>query len=226
MYRMNHILVKKVLVALSLVFTTMLFHSAWAAANTSSASAKSDPQQLIQAVSSQLLKRVSAAPKKSAPADFYFKLVEEIVAPYVDFDLIAKRVMARAYVSASAEQRQNFTKTFRNTLLNTYSKAIANYGDQKIVMLPFSGVQSQGLRERATVKMQINAKTGEVIPITYALYKNDQGLWKLENIIINGVNLGLTFRNQFQEALRDNQGDLNKATMSWQQMASSNGSSK
>ena len=34
-------------------------------------------------------------------------------------------------------------------------------------------------------------------PISYKLRKND-GDWKIVNIIINGVNLGLTFRNQFQ----------------------------
>ena len=34
-------------------------------------------------------------------------------------------------------------------------------------------------------------------PISYKLRKNKDG-WKIINIIINGVNLGLTFRNQFQ----------------------------
>ena len=34
-------------------------------------------------------------------------------------------------------------------------------------------------------------------PISYKLRKGDEG-WKIVNIIINGVNLGLTFRNQFQ----------------------------
>ena len=29
------------------------------------------------------------------------------------------------------------------------------------------------------------------------MYLNKQGQWKLINIVINGVNLGLTFRNQF-----------------------------
>ena len=34
-------------------------------------------------------------------------------------------------------------------------------------------------------------------PISYKLRKSDNE-WKIVNIIINGVNLGLTFRNQFQ----------------------------
>ena len=33
--------------------------------------------------------------------------------------------------------------------------------------------------------------------ISYKLRKSDNE-WKIVNIIINGVNLGLTFRNQFQ----------------------------
>ena len=36
-------------------------------------------------------------------------------------------------------------------------------------------------------------------PISYKLRKNkNEKGWKIVNIIINGVNLGLTFRNQFQ----------------------------
>ena len=184
---------------------------------TVSAAAINDPQQLIQTVTTQLLQRLNNPAKRSAqPPEYYFKLVEEIVAPSVDFELIAKRVMASSYESATPTQRQNFTQTFRHSLLTTYSKAISTYKDQSVVMLPFLGVQTQGARERATVKMEIHAKGGEVIPVVYALYKNAQGAWKLENITLSGINLGLTFRNQFQAVLKNSKGNMDDAIVAWQ----------
>ncbi len=182
-------------------------------------STSQDPQQLIQGISDQLLKHLLDVKKsKHAPAaDYYFKLTEVVIAPSVDFELIAKRVMARAYNDATPAQRQRFTQVFRNSLLTTYSKAIANYAEQTITMLPFSGIQTQGARERASIKMDIRAKTGDVVSIVYALYKDDQNIWKLENITLGGVNLGLTFRNQFQDLLKTSKGDIDQATLLWQQ---------
>jgi phospholipid transport system substrate-binding protein len=35
------------------------------------------------------------------------------------------------------------------------------------------------------------------------------------NIIVNGVNLGLTFRNQFQALANNNNGDIKKTLNGW-----------
>ena len=46
------------------------------------------------------------------------------------------------------------------------------------------------------------------------MYLNDLGEWKLINIIINGVNLGLTFRNQFYSLMKK-ENDLDKVIDKW-----------
>ena len=38
---------------------------------------------------------------------------------------------------------------------------------------------------------------------------------KIINIIIDGINLGLTFRNQFQDNLKNENYDLDKAIETW-----------
>ena len=40
---------------------------------------------------------------------------------------------------------------------------------------------------------------------------NAQGQWKVRNLILNGINLGLTFRNQFASTVEANRGNLDKA---------------
>ena len=44
--------------------------------------------------------------------------------------------------------------------------------------------------------------------------------YKIVNIIIDGINLGLTFRNQFQGVLKKSNFDLDEAINSWQPLSS------
>jgi len=66
-------------------------------------------------------------------------------------------------------------------------------------------------------KMEITTVDGKVYPLSYSMKQNKDGVWKLRNIIISGVNIGLTYRNQFASAMRDsaNGGDLDKVIDGW-----------
>jgi phospholipid transport system substrate-binding protein len=44
--------------------------------------------------------------------------------------------------------------------------------------------------------------------------KNREGEWKLINVVLNGINLGKTFRSQFMQAMKK-QGDLNQVIAEW-----------
>ena len=96
---------------------------------------------------------------------------------------------------ATPEQRSNFVNIFRDSLLDTYAETLAQWGDSTISTnfpdkLPEDGVLN------IEVKQTLDTGTSKY-PISYKLRKSSEG-WKIVNIIINGVNLGLTFRNQFQ----------------------------
>ncbi len=45
--------------------------------------------------------------------------------------------------------------------------------------------------------------------------RNKSGEWKLRNVIIETVNLGEIYRNQFQAAARKHDGDLNTVIANW-----------
>jgi phospholipid transport system substrate-binding protein len=49
----------------------------------------------------------------------------------------------------------------------------------------------------------------------FTVYKNNLGDYRIVNIIIDGINLGLTFRNQFQDAYIENNSNLDDAIESW-----------
>jgi phospholipid transport system substrate-binding protein len=41
------------------------------------------------------------------------------------------------------------------------------------------------------------------------------GEWKVRNVIINGINIGKLFRDQFADAMQQNLGDLDKTINGW-----------
>ncbi|MNH39413.1 Toluene tolerance, Ttg2 [compost metagenome] len=41
------------------------------------------------------------------------------------------------------------------------------------------------------------------------------GEWKLRNVIINGINIGKLFRDQFADAMQRNGNDLDKTINGW-----------
>ncbi len=174
------------------------------------------PNEIVQKATDEMLSKIDQAAKLSAAEKqpYFYRVVSDIVAPMVDFDLIAKRVMGKNYGMATESQRLKFSKVFRETLINTYAKGIAGYAHQKIILKPFAGVQTKNGQDKALIEMDVKATDGSLMPVSYALFKNPKGEWKLENMILNGVNLGLTFRNQFAEAVKT-KGNLDQAINNW-----------
>ncbi len=189
------------------------------AASTETAAKPSGPQELVSQTTQVLLARINElkASEQEVPSSAYEQLVAEELGPVVDFDLIAKRVMSRYFKMASKDQVAQFSQVFKESLLAVYAKGMVVYSDHKIEILPFEGVREskKSGRLRATVAMQVHGGDGKVYPLNYAMYKNNAGEWKLENLILNGVNVGLTFRNQFNEAMRKNQGSIDKVISGW-----------
>ena len=53
--------------------------------------------------------------------------------------------------------------------------------------------------DRASVGMEVRDSKGTVYPVSYTMVQLD-GQWKLRNVIINGINVGKLFRDQFAVA--------------------------
>lgn len=178
-----------------------------------SADQVADPYKKIEQVTVELL-AIIATYKDSYPESevAYFDKLDQLLSSHVDFAWIAKKVMGSYGKSASPDQREKFTQVFRSGLVKTYGRGLIGYEDQTIVLLDGKPV-ANGQR-KVTVKQEIrSAET--VYPLEYTVVRNRSGEWKVLNVVINGINLGKTFRNQFTQSAQRSGGDIDQVISGW-----------
>ena len=143
--------------------------------------------------------------------DLFKKKIKDIFEPMVDFRRVSASVMGKEnYLNSSTEQRSEFIEVFKNSLLDTYASTLAQWGDQKIV----TNFTNKTTFEKIEDVNQDLLTESNSYPITYKVRKSGEG-WKIINIIVNGVNLGLTFRNQFKALAEEFDGDIDKVILNW-----------
>ena len=142
----------------------------------------------------------------------YENKIKEIFEPMIDFRRVAASVMGKKYyLLATKEERAEFVLIFRDSLLDTYAETLAQWGDSTITTeFPKN---KEELVKNVEVKQILDTGTSKY-PISYKLRKSEDG-WKIVNIIINGVNLGLTFRNQFQALAVSHNENISDTLRNW-----------
>lgn len=138
--------------------------------------------------------------------------VDESLEEVADFRYIGASVMGSYFRNASPEQRSRFADVFRQTLIDTYARGLVTFDYDEIRVLDDQRPQRE--EDRASVAMEVVGTNGDVYPVNYSLRLSD-GEWRVVNVIVNGINLGLTFRNQFDQAMRDNNRDYDAVIESW-----------
>ncbi|MGM0856026.1 MAG: MlaC/ttg2D family ABC transporter substrate-binding protein [Pseudomonadota bacterium] len=138
--------------------------------------------------------------------------VDESLEAVADFRYIGASVMGSYFRNASPEQRSRFADVFRQTLIDTYTRGLVTFDYDEIRVLDDQRPQRE--EDRASVAMEVVGTNGDVYPVNYSLRLSD-GEWRVVNVIVNGINLGLTFRNQFDQAMRDNNRDYDAVIEGW-----------
>lgn len=153
------------------------------------------------------------------------KQVDEVMKDVVDFDGFARGVMG----TYASEQRYKalktdaeraafkariarFTEIFRRGLIETYAKGLLKFNGQRIETI---AGRSSVNGANATVVQNIHGDADKPYVIQYTLRKDGNDSWKLRNVIIEGVNLGQTYRNQFASLAEQHRGDIDQVIANW-----------
>lgn len=143
----------------------------------------------------------------------YEDKIKEIFEPMIDFRRVAFSVMGKKYyLMATEDQRAEFVLIFKDSLLDNYASTLAKWGDSSITTV-FPKENQLDFEKNVEVKQILDTGTSKY-PVSYKLRKNKDG-WKIVNIIINGLNLGLTLRNQFQALAIASDEDIEITIKNW-----------
>lgn len=175
--------------------------------------AAATPHSVVQDVTDKLMSvmKINQAELKDNPKKYYSE-VRSVLEPTVSFGFIAKNVMASYWKVATEAQREQFTETFTQSMVETLGKGMANYSDLKIETLPPDNDVST--QKRVEVLQEVHGADG-TNRVSYTMAQNRSGEWKLINVVLNGVNLGKSFRDQFVQAMRQNENDIDKVIANW-----------
>ncbi|KPU57681.1 toluene tolerance, Ttg2 family protein [Pseudomonas fluorescens] len=167
---------------------------------------------LVQDTTNRMLADLAANKEKykQDPQDFYAAL-NTIVGPVVDAEGISKSIMTVKYSrKATPEQMKAFEENFKKGLFQFYGNALLEYNNQGITVEPAKDESG----DRTNIGMTVKGRSGAIYPVSYTLEKIN-GEWKLRNVIINGINIGKLFRDQFADAMQRNGNDLDKTINGW-----------
>ncbi|MBL3554970.1 MULTISPECIES: phospholipid-binding protein MlaC [Marinobacter] len=146
------------------------------------------------------------------PQAFYRSMDSELKG-FVDFRRIAARVMGRYARQTSPEQRDEFVEKFKRSLFDSYAQALVSADDFAIEVK--DATINPNNDKRASVRMEVISASGNRYPVTYSMYQADEGRWMMENVIVEGVNIGLAFRDRFSQEMEKNGGKVQVVIDGW-----------
>lgn len=173
------------------------------------------PHQVVEDTSVRVMEILNANRELyKQDADAFYNGLNEIMEPVVDFQGIARSVMTVRYSrSATPEQMDRFIETFKRSMVEFYGNALLEFDGGSITVLP-PARGAQQTEERASVNMEVRSNSGNVYPVTYTM-ANIDGQWKVRNVIVEGINIGLLFRDQFAQAMQTHRNNLDAVIDNW-----------
>jgi phospholipid transport system substrate-binding protein len=159
------------------------------------------------------------------PERFYGE-IRTMLDDVTDFQSFARSVMGRhagkpamAKLDAAGKEKlqaqiDRFAAVFREGLVQTYAIGILNFNGQKIeVVQPKANPEDKG--DSVDVLQLIYGDAPKPYQVQYKMRPDSNGKWRLRNVTIEGINLGIVYRNQFDAAMVTYNNDIDKVIDNW-----------
>lgn len=143
----------------------------------------------------------------------FYNSMNQSMEGFVDFRRFAARVMGRYARQATPEQRDEFVIKLKRSLFERYGDTLMETRNFRIeVQDATMNPRDEG---RASVDMQIITESGKRYQVTYSMYLAKSGQWMMENVIVEGVNIGLSFRDWFSQEMEANRDQIQMVIDGW-----------
>ena len=121
--------------------------------------------------------------------------IRDISQEMFDFTELSKRSLGKNWSKFNPDQQKEFVGLYKSLLEDAYADKLMLYTDVKIVFSKEVALTEKTVEVQSTVLR----KSGE-IPIYYRVIMKD-GVWRVYDVVIEGISLINNYRSQFKEIL-------------------------
>jgi phospholipid transport system substrate-binding protein len=132
------------------------------------------------------------------------QIVDEVLSPYVDQHRVSALALGKYWKKATPQQRADFEKEYKSTMLRLYSIAYGSYTDWSVRHKP---LRLKPDAKKTIAHIEVLRSGGQPVAISYRMV-NKQGDWKVYDIIIEGISLVSNYRNLFKEIIEQGGGSV------------------
>jgi phospholipid transport system substrate-binding protein len=216
--------VKRKIFLLIVMFGSLAMATLSTALSPETSQAAAGPEQVITDVTQRVMEVVAEADTYfDQDPDRYFDAIDQVLSDLVDWRGFATAVMGEYYSRgrsldpegqvALKAQRDRFAATLREGLIRSYAKGLLAFGGANMEV---QGVEASPQSARiASVTQLVYGEADRVYTIRYQMGQYKDGNWRLRNLIIETINLGEIYRNQFSALAKAADDDLDRVIEDW-----------
>ena len=165
--------------------------------------ANTDPAvEYVNKLTDDVIQNVLASP---APKTEKLSLFREKFQEALDLKYIGQFVLGVYWRKANQAQRDAFLKAFMDFTTKSWADKFNMYTGQTIV---FKGSQNA---QKGQIFVNSTVQNNPPASVIWRLREKD-GQYKIIDIIVEGVSMAMSYRNEYSSFMQTNNGDLNKLT--------------
>lgn len=176
------------------MFKTILLGLSLLVAPLAQANWDAASQSMEKVTDEMLLLVADEAMRKPENIEPLMQGVDKILGNQVDYDYIGKSVMGKYVRRASDDEVSRFSGVFKETMLRTFAKAVSGFDFKGYETVPPTSESPEPDKQIVSVNLMSNS--GQIYSLVFYVVLEGEN-WKLVNVLIDGINLRVTFHNQF-----------------------------
>ncbi len=183
----------KILKLILVIFTSFLLNNI---------SLAKDPGELINSI----VNEASLVLKSSDPVESKIIKLNDIAERSVDINGIGMYALGKHKKTISEDQKTKYNKLFRSYFLKSFSSRLVDYTDPKINV-----VSQKKINKKYTIVNSILEATSKrpQVKIDWRIYTKNPDKPLIRDLIVEGLSLARTQKEEFNSVIQNNDGDLN-----------------
>ena len=161
-----------------------------------------DPSDLINGI----VNEASLVLKSSDPVESKIIKLNDIAERSVDISGIGMYALGKYKKTMSEDQKTKYKKLFRSYFLKSFSSRLVDYTDPKINV-----VSQKKINDKYTIVNSILEATSKrpQVKIDWRIYTKNPDKPLIRDLIVEGLSLARTQKEEFNSVIQNNGGDLN-----------------